>query len=113
MLKNLPLIPRAILFILILLTSHSVHAFPEQALVPGGIALLQLPDYKPDTEVFFEDKRVAVFPHKNTWLAMAGIGLSTKPGDYEFSIRQSNGVSLRRNCQFDATTPLCYTAREV
>ena len=94
MLKNLPLIPRAILFILILLTSHSVHAFPEQALVPGGIALLQLPHYKQDTKVYFEDKRIAVFPHKNTWVAMAGIGLSTKPGDYEFSIRQADGLSV-------------------
>ena len=95
MLKNLPLIPRAILFILILLTSHSVHAFPEQALVPGGIALLQLPHYKQDTKVYFEDKRIAVFPHENNWVAMAGIGLSAKPGDYEFSIRQADGLNVK------------------
>ncbi len=95
MLKNIPLIPRAILFILILLTSHSVHAFPEQALVPGGIALLQLPHYKQDTKVFFEGKRLAVFPHENTWVAMAGIGLSTKPGDYEFSIKQADGLNVK------------------
>jgi murein DD-endopeptidase MepM/ murein hydrolase activator NlpD len=70
------------------------HALPEQALVPGGIALLQLPDYKPDTKVYFDDKRVAVFPHKDTWVAMAGIGLSKKPGAYEFSIRRADGLSL-------------------
>lgn len=72
----------------------SLQALPEQALVPGGIALLQLPDYKQDTKVYFDNKRVAVFPYKNTWVAMAGIGLSNKPGDYEFSIRRADGLSL-------------------
>ncbi len=87
-------ITRLCFFVLLFFSSNTILAFPEEALVPGGIALLQLPDYKQDTEVFFENKRVAVFPYNNTWVAMAGIGLSTKPGDYEFSIRQSNGMSL-------------------
>jgi murein DD-endopeptidase MepM/ murein hydrolase activator NlpD len=72
-----------------------VHALPEQALVPGGIALLQLPDHKEDTKIFFDNQRIAVFPYKNTWVAMAGIGLSTKPGDYEFSINQADGLNLK------------------
>ena len=93
MLNKLPAMLRTVLFIFFLLNAHSVFAFPEQALVPGGIALLKLSNYKPDTKVFFEEKRVAVFPYNNTWVAMAGIGLSTKPGDYEFSIKQANGLS--------------------
>ncbi len=92
MLKTTLLI-RTIIFIIAFLCNFSVHALPEQALVPGGIALLQLPNYKQDTKVFFKNRRIAVFPYKNTWVAMAGIGLSTKPGDYEFSIKQSDGVS--------------------
>ncbi|MBE9567955.1 MAG: peptidoglycan DD-metalloendopeptidase family protein [Proteobacteria bacterium] len=79
---------------LLLLSTPSARALPEQALVPGGIALLQLPEYKQGTEVFFKNRRIAVFPHDNTWYAMAGIGLSTKPGDYEFSIRRADGLSL-------------------
>ena len=74
--------------------NSAIHALPEQALVPGGIALLQLPDYKQDTKVYFDNKRIAVFPYKDTWVAMAGIGLSSKPGDYEFSIQRSDGLSL-------------------
>jgi murein DD-endopeptidase MepM/ murein hydrolase activator NlpD len=70
------------------------HALPEQALVPGGIALLELPDYKQGTKVYFDNKRIAVFPYKESWVAMAGIGLSNKPGDYEFSIRRADGLSL-------------------
>jgi len=82
------------LFILALFYTCTAQALPEQSLVPGGIALLQLPDYTADTKIYFNKKRVAVFPYKNSWVAMAGIDLSSKPGDYEFSIRQSNGLSL-------------------
>jgi len=81
-------------FLLTLFYGCTAQALPEQALVPGGIALLQLPNYKADTKIYFNKKRVAVFPHKNSWIAMAGIGLSSKPGDYEFSIQHANGLSL-------------------
>ncbi len=91
-LYNFPI--RSSLFLFALFCSYSLHALPEQALVPGGIALLQLPDHKQDTRVYFDNKRVAVFPYKNTWFAMAGIDLSSKPGAYEFSIRQASGLSL-------------------
>ncbi len=83
-----------ILFILLILSSSVIHALPEQALVPGGIALLKLTNYEQDTKVYFKNKRLAVFPYENTWVAMAGIGLSTQPGDYEFSIQRADGLSL-------------------
>jgi len=83
-----------ILFILLILSNGVLHALPEQALVPGGIALLKLANYDQNTKVYFKNKRVAVFPYENTWVAMAGIGLSTKPGDYEFSIRRADGLNL-------------------
>ena len=85
---------QASLFILITANSTVVSALPEQSLVPGGIALLQLPNHKEDTRVYFNDRRVAVFPHQDTWYAMAGIGLSTKPGEYEFTIKQADGLSV-------------------
>ena len=85
---------QASLFTLIYSISTVVSALPEQSLVPGGIALLQLPDHKQDTEVYFNDRRVAVFPHQDTWYAMAGIGLSTKPGEYEFTVKQADGLSV-------------------
>lgn len=94
MLKNLSFYLQACLASLFLFGS-TAFALPEQALVPGGIALLQLPDHKADTKVFFNDKRVAIFPYKNTWFAMAGIDLSSKPGDYEFSINRADGLSVK------------------
>ncbi len=81
------------LFTLLFFNVHVIEALPQQALVPGGIALLQLPDYKQDSKVYFDNKRIAVYPDKNSWVAMAGIGLSTKPGDYEFSIKHADGLS--------------------
>lgn len=94
MTKILTFTPSLYLFLLALVSSYSAFALPEQALVPGGIALLQLPNYKADTKIYFNKKRVAVFPYENSWIAMAGIDLSSKPGDYEFSIRHANGLSL-------------------
>jgi murein DD-endopeptidase MepM/ murein hydrolase activator NlpD len=97
MLKTIQICPgyfRACLCFLILTASCNSFALPEQALVPGGIALLQLPGYSQDTEVLFDNRRIAVFPYDNSWFAMAGIGLGKKPGDYEFTIRQANGLSL-------------------
>ena len=93
---NYPLmnfIKRLCFFTLLLFSSHVIHALPQQELVPGGIALLQLPNYKQDSKVYFNNKRIAVFPYKNSWAAMAGIGLSTKPGDYEFSVKHTDGLS--------------------
>ena len=86
---------RVSLMLMLFLFSLTARALPEQALVPGGIALLQLPTYNEDTKIYFDNKRVAVFPYKDAWIAMAGIGLSTKPGDYEFSINQADGLSLK------------------
>lgn len=74
--------------------SMSANALPEQSLVPGGIALLGLPDYQQETVVRFDGKRVAVFPYKDTWFAMAGIPLNAKPGDHHFSIEHHNGITL-------------------
>lgn len=74
--------------------STSANALPEQSLVPGGIALLGLPDYQQETVVRFDGTRVAVFPYKESWIAMAGIPLNAKPGDHHFSIEHHNGITL-------------------
>ena len=94
MIKHLPSLKYILATLVLFLYGSYAHALPEQALVPGGIALLQLPDYKQGTKVYFDNKRIAVFPYKESWVAMAGIGLSKKPGDYEFSIRHADGLSL-------------------
>ena len=83
------------------LSAWTAHALPQQALVPGGIALLKLPDYKADTVIEFDGKRVAVFNHQETWYALAGIALGSRPGDYEFSLKYSNGVTLKHKVKVE------------
>lgn len=85
-----------LLFLLLfcLTVPSMTQALPEKALVPGGIALLAISDYKDGTVVTFDNEQVAVFPYKDTWIAMAGIPLDAKPGDYEFSIKQPSGITL-------------------
>jgi murein DD-endopeptidase MepM/ murein hydrolase activator NlpD len=78
----------------LLMLPVAASAVPEQELVPGGIAMLKINQFKPGTRVYFDNQRVAVFPYNGTWVAMAGIGLSKKPGDYEFSIRHEDGLTV-------------------
>ncbi len=80
--------------LLVTFFSAPANALPEQSLVPGGIALLGLPDYQPETVVRFDGKRVAVFPYEDSWFAIAGIPLNAKPGDHHFSIEHHNGITL-------------------
>ena len=81
------------LFFLALASTASlpVHAVPEQALVPGGIAILALNNYTPNTSVTFDDRKTTIFKQDNAWYALAGIPLKAKPGDYHFKIRQQEG----------------------
>lgn len=88
--------PVSLAFLLLyLLLPTSARALPENALVPGGIALLSLPDYTKDTIVTFNNEQVAVFPYKDSWIAMAGIALDTKPGAHHFSVKYDNGITLK------------------
>ena len=97
------LFPRSLYLIFIqLMLVSSAYALPQQALVPGGIALLELPQYTDKTQVLFNGKKVAVFPYKDSWYALAGIGLKTRPGDYEFSIRQPDGLTLNTRIHVNA-----------
>lgn len=81
--------------------STACVAVPRETRVPGGIAVLELPNYTPDTVVRFKHRRVAVFEKDDRWYALAGISLSTKPGEYAFTIEQ-NGIITKTFVQVAA-----------
>lgn len=91
--KNIRLRHQLAFFFAFALTSPLIMASPQQALVPGGIALLEIPDYEPGVEVKFNNKRVAVYADQNKWIALAGISLKAKTGEHVFSIRNADGKS--------------------
>jgi len=72
---------------------HS-HATPEQALVPGGIAIMGLNNYTAGTRITFDGRKTTIFKHDDSWYALAGIPLKAKPGTYDFKIQQQDGSSL-------------------
>jgi murein DD-endopeptidase MepM/ murein hydrolase activator NlpD len=79
-------------FCLFAVLSGNVLALPQQALVPGGIAILALPDYQPGTVIKFDGKRVAVFQEHSHWYAIAGISLNARPGEYKFTLKHKDGT---------------------
>lgn len=80
-----------IYFAVTMIVSLPCNATPEQALVPGGIAIMGLKHYTPDTRITFEDRKTTVFKHQQSWYALAGIPLNAKPGTYRFKIKQQDG----------------------
>lgn len=71
----------------------SSHAAPEQALVPGGIAITSLDDYTPDMRITFDKRKTTVFKQGDTWYALAGIPLKAKSGTYAFEIAYADGTT--------------------
>lgn len=78
----------------LIIASLPCYALPEQALVPGGVAIMSFDDYSPDTRITFNDRKTTVFMHEQSWYALAGIPLNAKPGTYRFKIKQQDGSTF-------------------
>ncbi len=70
-----------------LLFVASVQAFPQQHLVPGGIAIIPL-DTKQAPKAYYNKRRVLSVKKDQQWLAIVGIPLSAKPGNH--LLKQTN-----------------------
>ena len=69
------------------------QAMPEQALVPGGIAIMGLDDYSAGTSITFDGRKTTIFQDGQSWYALAGIPLKAKPGTYRFKVEQQDGTA--------------------
>ncbi|MCW8955633.1 MAG: peptidoglycan DD-metalloendopeptidase family protein [Gammaproteobacteria bacterium] len=61
-------------------------AQPTVDTVPGGLALIPVPDEKPLPEVYYNNRRVAIINVDGHPHAMVGIPLSTKPGQQSIKL---------------------------
>ncbi len=80
--------------ILILLSiSINTHAatLPQQNAVPGGVAIVALPDDADFTTVKFGKKRVMTVVDGDQWYAVVGLSLKTKAGEHTVSYKNNNG----------------------
>ena len=75
------------------LTSIAVQAvsdLPTSLIVPGGVAILDVPgDPEKPPVVTFEGNRVMVVPNGKGWRAIVGIPLAREPGSAKIEIRGS------------------------
>jgi len=70
-----------------LLIVANAQAFPQQHLVPGGIAIIPLDTTQAPT-VYYNKRRVLSVKKDQHWLAVVGIPLSAKPGNH--LLKQTN-----------------------
>lgn len=109
MIKNYPSLPQYLrisfyVLCMLVMLSGNAQALPRQELVPGGIALLPLPNYQPGMTVKFDGKRTATFKEHGRWYAIGGISLNAKLGVHKFTLRYKNGTKSTRKVTVVAKT---------
>jgi murein DD-endopeptidase MepM/ murein hydrolase activator NlpD len=87
--------PKLLILILAALISFSSHALPVSSPVPGGVAVIPVASAKTVApQVAFRGKRTLVVRENGKWVALVGLPLSLKPGQYDLSV--SNAVKKFR-----------------
>jgi murein DD-endopeptidase MepM/ murein hydrolase activator NlpD len=77
------------------LAALTVHALPQEAVVPGGIALVRLGSGAERPQAWFGDRRVAVVRDGRGWVALVGLPLSLAPGEHALRVLDA-GVEKAR-----------------
>ena len=67
--------------------SPVILAQPRTDNVPGGLALIAIPDQKPLPDAYYNNKRIAIINLDGKPHAMVGIPLSTKPGQHKIKLQ--------------------------
>ncbi|MDT3734679.1 MAG: peptidoglycan DD-metalloendopeptidase family protein [Denitratisoma sp.] len=68
------------------LAALSAHALPQEAAVPGGIALVRLGNGPERPQAWFGERRVAVLRDGRGWVALVGLPLSLEPGPHALRV---------------------------
>jgi hypothetical protein len=70
--------------------------WPRSAVVPGGVALLELPPSDTAPVVRFGDRKVMVLRSAQGWRAVLGLALAQKPGPALVEVEQAGRKSQRK-----------------
>lgn len=88
--------------LLLSLLSTLVFATPEHTPVPGGVAMLEVPDLDGDKPIAtFNGKRVLVQLIDDRCMAIVGLPLGTKPGEHAIELEGINGTRARMTFQVE------------
>jgi len=82
-----------LLFFCLFIYVKTSLALPKHDPVPGGIALIQIPSEKTKDlpRAYFKDKQIAIISENENYYAMAGLSLSTKPGEQQIELVWTDG----------------------
>lgn len=83
------------LFLLLLLFPLQLTAadLPRNDIIPGGIAVIDLKTDIQPSRVTFNKKRVMTVKNKQSWYAIVGLPLATKPGRHLIKVKSGNHTS--------------------
>lgn len=71
-------------------------ALPKNDPVPGGVISITLPENYPQApKVFFNKQRVMLLRQSNTWVAVLGLTLNTRPGSHEILVQPAQGSAFK------------------
>ncbi|MCF6219045.1 MAG: peptidoglycan DD-metalloendopeptidase family protein [Gammaproteobacteria bacterium] len=77
-------------FFLTLMATPLFASFtPQQAAVPGGVVLIELPHDTQPPGIYFNNRQVMTIQHQERWHAVVGLPLSLKPGTHH--LKMDNG----------------------
>lgn len=96
---------------LLSLTSSMLFAFPKASLVPGGIAIIELGSSNKIPHFKFRNKPVLVKQLSNSYIAIVGLPLSLKPGEYFISGRWGDEIALQK--KFFSVTDKKYSTQRI
>ncbi len=93
-------IVRYVLAAMILAATPTAHAFPRDAAVPGGIAIVRIADADAaPPKAWFQDRRVLVTQHDQSWVALVGLPLSLEPGNHALRVKAATAGASRETTQ--------------
>lgn len=85
------------LAVLFFSTAQAAAEYPRHNPVPGGVAIIDLEwAEKMPPKVYFKKRRVMLRKQSDTWQAIIGIPLLTKPGTHKLVIKNGQTKSLFR-----------------
>lgn len=98
-------------FLLLCLFSFYVHALPDESRVPGGIALIPLDSDLSQPRFKFKGKPVVISQQKGQSIAVVGLPLNLKPGDYFISGQDGDDKALIK--KYFSVTDKQYTTQHI
>lgn len=87
---------RTIAVVGMLVVAAVASAMPARLAAPGGIVAVPLPSESPGApKAWFQGQRVLVTRASDGWVALIGVPLGTKPGEYTLRIEHGDTGSVR------------------